>query len=121
MAKEQTGTEGVILRLEHCKHFLKDCRSQTNLLAAIDMAMETLIDYQSFASPDLLLANGDIITRLHYLRELRAIALDLAEEQVGDFCRDLSLIISSMQFQLWDGQSQDLISLIHSTESLKAG
>lgn len=117
MSEEQVNIEEVILRLEQSKGELESCRSRSDLLRVIDSAMETLIVYQSAGESAILAGKGDILTRLRYLREVRAAALDLAEEQVSDFCRDLSLILSSMQFQLWRGESKELISLIESSNS----
>lgn len=85
-------------------------------MSIIDSAMEALIEYQSIDKA-IIKGKGEILTRLRYLRELRASALELAEEQIHDFCRDLTLILSSMQFQLWSGESKELISLIESSES----
>ena len=71
--------------------------------------METLINAQNIG---IISKDGELVTRLRYLRELRASALDLSEEQVRDFSRDFSLIVSSMQFQLWQGGNKELIELL---------
>jgi hypothetical protein len=117
LSTKQVNIEQVILRLEQVKLKLADCHSLKELLSQIDSTMETLINFQGAGEAGLAASKGDIVTRLRYLRELRASALDLAEEQVHDFSRDLSLIISSMQFQLWSGESKELISLIESSKS----
>ena len=117
MSGTETNIEEVILRLEGLKRDLEHCQERSLLLATIDTTMETLIQYQASEGTSLAAGKGELITRLRYLRELRASALDLDEEQVEDFSRDFLLILSSMQFQLWRGNSKELFSLIDASNS----
>ena len=108
--------EWVITRVEEIKSSLNSCEKVSDLIHCIDETMELLIAHQKseFVSQSV---SGDLYVRLRYLREIRASALDLSDEQVPDFCRDLKLIFSSMQFQLWRGDSKELLALIDSHHS----
>ena len=114
MSPSEINIEEVILKLESVKRELDGCNSLSELLTMIDTTMETLIQFQNSENISLASTGGELITRLRYVRELRASALALSDEQVEDFSRDFSLIVSSMQFQLWQGESRELLSLIES-------
>lgn len=108
--------EWVITRVEDIKSSLDQCTKVEDLVTCVDETMETLISHQKseYVSPSV---SGDLYVRLRYLREIRSSALELSNEQVPDFCRDLKLIFSSMQFQLWRGDSKELLALIDSHQS----
>ncbi len=106
-----------MIGLEEIKHQLSTCHIKSDLLVNIDNTMETLIRMENPSGVKALPAKGELVTRLRFLRELRASALELGDEQIKDFARDFSLIISSMQFQLWQGESKDLLALIEQNNS----
>lgn len=117
MSEDHNNIEQVIIKLEVVKYQLKDCNVKEDLISKIDQVMENLIGAQNEVGSDILATNGELVTKLRYLRELRASALDLSDEQVLDFSRDLSLIVSSMQFQLWQGDNKSLFSLLDKNNS----
>ena len=107
-----TQIKELILKLEQAKTGLADCKTHAALIAWIDNTMEAIIDYQRSSGSGQVQNSGELVTRLRYLREIRAAALELSEEQISDFSRDFSLIVSSMQFQLWQGKNSELLSLL---------
>lgn len=117
MSVNQTKSEHLIIKLELIKNQLEHCVNKADLLNEIDNTMECLISARKDADFNSVRPKDELVTRLRYLRELRAAALDLSEEQVTDFSRDYFLMVSSMQFQLWQGDNQRLLSLIEQSNS----
>ena len=103
-----------ILQLERLKREVPKSNSKEDLLRKIDMAIEML--YGEAGDQQLFVTRQEGHLKIRHLKELRAALLEVDDEQLKDYFRNINMTLGSVQFDLWQGRNEELFQLLDSLE-----
>ncbi len=106
-----------IVALERFRRALLKCPTKTELIQQIDLCIEEVYGVMQKRRILDLPSQPDLLSKIHYLKEYRAIAYELMQEQLTEYSRDVALVITTIQFELWEGRNPELFKLVDSVDS----